>query len=555
MSTSPRARQYDAEVIASPSVARICLALALPCVFSAFGCAAPMSDAGTPDQRAGLFSAIISKTRDRQAVAPTKNATLDFDPIRAMRAERDGVVDAETASELFYALSRLSAARRDRHLSTMLVSGGISPALTDGLATLGDVETAAPRHAPIRVFPDYGQRSEDYFIGDLAEGYEEASRITPGDRVVQINGLHISEYVDLATPYIPHSTAAALRWEIAEVIPQRSGVLHPSLFAEELLLMLEDGDGRFYSVTLGYHDAAALTWRNLAEPAYAGFTRVGSLPTYDLLRPDDGRRIAILLWRGFGTALPDDVDALVARAGQEGWLDHALIIDVTRSRGGSLGSYALQRLQPRAFKTAFGTLRLSDVTEPFIAVKRAELALRAPLAADSRETIDSGAWLLDWLENDVIAGLVRGDLKTAPVPFKLAHAPKDSDGVLEPAPLHFSGPLVVISGPSGGAHLDQFNSIVADNDLGAIIGMPAGGYSNTWEWEEELVFPGTSRPVVGFMWSIGQTIRPNGEILEGNPATPDVWEPLTANGFAGYYARLYDHAEAWLDSVGHSIAQ
>ena len=114
---------------------------------------------------------------------------------------------------------------------------------------------------------------------------------------------------------------------------------------------------------------------------------------------------------------------------------------------------------------------------------------------------------------------------------------------------------MVISGPHGGSHLDQFNSIVVDNDLGPIIGMPAGGYSNTWEWQEELVFPGTDQPVIGFMWSIGHTIRPNGEILEGNPAVPDVWEPLTAAGFADYYARLYGHAEAWLDSIGHSIAR
>lgn len=529
--------------------------MAFACLLGTPGCAAPTSTSGigTPEQRAALFNAIITKTRDREAFSPIKNATLDFDPIRAMRAERDSVVDAETASEFFYALSRLSAARRDQHLSVMLVPGGPSPDMTDGLATLGEVDIVAPRRAPIRVFPDYSHRSADYFVGDLAED-EAAQQITPGDRIVQINGLHITEYVELATPYVRHSSAAGLRWEIAEIIPLRTGVLHPSLVEEDLLLMLEAGDGSFYSVTLEYHDAAALTWRDLTEPAYAGFARVDSTPTYDLLRPDDGTRIAILVWKGFGATLIDDVDALVARADQQGWLDHALIVDATRSVGGSFGPYALQRLQPRPFGTTLGTLRLSDVIEPFIKAKQAGLNEDRSDDADLTETIDDGTWLLDWLQNDVVAGLARGDRITAPVPFKLAHAAKDSDGILAPAPLHFTGPLLVFSGPYGGSHLDQFNSIVADNELGPIIGMPAAGYSNTWEWSEELAFPGTERSVIGFSWSIGNTIRPNGEILEGNPAMPDVWEPLTAGGFADYYARLYDHATAWLDSAGHRIA-
>ena len=555
MSTSQRTRQYDVEVIALRSAGRTSLVIVLSCVLSAFGCKSQTSGVGTLENRAALFNAIISKTRDREPVSPIKNAALDFDPLRSMRAERDAVVDAETASELFYALSRLSAARRDRHLSVALVPGGISPALTDGLATLAKEKTETPRHAPIRVFPDYSYQSNNYFVGDMADGYESVRQIAPGDRIVQINGLHISEYVELVRPYIPHSTVAGLRWEIAKVIPQRTGVLHPSLMGEQLLLMLEGGDGRFYSVTLGYHDPETLTWRNLGEPVYAGFTRVARTPTYDLLRPEDGKAIAILLWRNFGTKLIEDVDALVDRAGQEGWLDHALLVDVTRSRGGSWGPYALQRLQPRVFKTTFGTLRLSDVTEAFVVAKMAELNARLPLAANTPETVDVGMGLLDWLQNDVIEGLERGDTVTAPVPFKLAHAAKDSDGVLEPAPQHFYGPLVVISGPHGGAHLDQFNSIVSDNDLGPIIGMSASGYSNTWDWTEELLFPETDRPVVGFSWSIGHTIRPNGEILEGNPAVPDVSEPLTPTGFADYYERLYDHAVAWLVSIGHPILQ
>jgi hypothetical protein len=72
--------------------------------------------------------------------------------------------------------------------------------------------------------------------------------------------------------------------------------------------------------------------------------------------------------------------------------------------------------------------------------------------------------------------------------------------------------------------------------------MPAGGYSNTWEWEELLTMPGTDLPVAEFMWSIGHTIRPNGELAEGNPAPVDVWIPLTRANAAEYYATLLGEA-------------
>jgi hypothetical protein len=104
--------------------------------------------------------------------------------------------------------------------------------------------------------------------------------------------------------------------------------------------------------------------------------------------------------------------------------------------------------------------------------------------------------------------------------------------------MHFRGSLVCWFGPYGGSHLDQFASIVVDNKLAYTMGMPAGGYSNTWEWEEVLVFPTNKRPVVEFMWSIGHTIRPNGEILEGNPAQVDEFMPVTRDNYRGYYELL-----------------
>ncbi len=45
--------------------------------------------------------------------------------------------------------------------------------------------------------------------------------------------------------------------------------------------------------------------------------------------------------------------------------------------------------------------------------------------------------------------------------------------------------------------------------------------------------PLDGRPLVGFMWTIGHTIRPNGEVLEGNPAMPEDFIPMTRANYLG----------------------
>jgi len=100
---------------------------------------------------------------------------------------------------------------------------------------------------------------------------------------------------------------------------------------------------------------------------------------------------------------------------------------------------------------------------------------------------------------------------------------------------------------------NQFTAIALDNELGAIIGMPGGGDSNTWEWEGVLRYPGTDRPVVGFMRSPGRTIRPNDEILEGNPADVTHLFPLTSENAGHDYELLLAEAYPYLPSVGFEV--
>ena len=84
--------------------------------------------------------------------------------------------------------------------------------------------------------------------------------------------------------------------------------------------------------------------------------------------------------------------------------------------------------------------------------------------------------------------------------------------------------------------------MIRDNGLAYTIGMPTGGYSNTWEWEETLFFPTSKKPVVKLMYSMGHTIRPNRELLEGNPAQVDEYIPLTRDNYQNYYELLLSRA-------------
>lgn len=505
------------------------------------GCAEPApARAGTPDLRAALFDSILARTEAREAFSPLKNEALDLDPLAAMRGLRERVVVADSEVELFYALAALSHARRDRHLDVQLVPGGLELPDSAGLEIQGGT-APEPRQAGVRVFPDYGEEGLAYFVGEVAEG-EEAPPV--GSRVLEVNGMAVNAWHEAAAVYLPHSTEAGLRWKLAEAMTVSSAAFPPELRADEIALVVAPPDGPPASYSVPYRDPGALSWTGLSQPRYPGTANALSTSTYDFLVPEGPAGHVVLVWYGFRESMVADVDRLVEYAAEQDLLDRTLVMDVTRSRGGSLGPYALQHLQPRPFRTTYGNLRLSDVIRPFIDEKRAEAAEQGAMDSGVPEVIDDGTWLLEWLEMDVEPALARGDAYSNAVPFKSAHAPRDSDGILQPAPVHFRGPIAIISGPSGGSHLDQFVSMVSDNGLGPVVGMPPGGYSNTWEWEETLTFQPGGQPVIGFMWNIGHTLRPNGEILEGNPVEVDEWIPLTADNVRDYYGILLERALA-----------
>jgi len=501
------------------------------------------SDVSSHGDRAALFDYILAKTLERESFSPVKNHKLDLNVVNEMQKYREELIEADTDEKLFYALLKISNARKDRHLNISLVKGGISPLRTAGVSKDRGIGGPEPIfHAPIRFSVDYGQPGHYFiFVSDLAqniEKYTESAVPEIGDMLAAINGQEIEEYRKSKEPYHRYSTVEGFWWQFALWIPQRSFQFPPSFYHETITLSLKKKDGRRYSIVLPYLSPEKIEWRGTGEQHYPGFELLYSTETYDLYRASRGKKIILLDWYGFREDLVQDMDRLMDYAAEHELLDSAVIFDGTRSRGGSKGAYAIQRLCSKPFKTTLGNLRLSDIIPSFVDLKRMQYEFRKLLDIGVSETIDDGTWLMEWLEDDVMKGLRTGQAYSNNVPFKLAHLPKYSDGIIQPAEVHFKGPLVCWFSPHGGSHLDQFAAIVADNDLGHTMGMPAGGYSNTWEWDEVLVFPQSKKPVVRYMWSIGHTIRPNGEILEGNPAKVKEYIPLTRENYTGYYKIL-----------------
>jgi hypothetical protein len=531
----------------------LALAVLAPVSFALAGCGAEGTGAepdpdltfyvGTEEDRAALFDFLVESTLEWDAFASLPDHPYyrahpkeGLDVVAEMERYRDELIAADTDEKMWFVLHKISNARKDRHLNVEEVEGGL--VVPDSLKV--QVE------APIRFATDFAVLDDRFFfVADRGlELTSLANGSTPelGDRLVAINGRPVNEWVQAWRPYQRYSTENHFWWRIAEEITRtRDHVPHSEFYGDVLALELEGRDGSRYRLELPYQEPDEIRWEGHTEREYPGFSPVpgmGEYETYNLYLPDDGALPVVLLqWYGFRADLPEAMDRLMEYAEEHGLLEHNVIVDATRSRGGSRGAYAVQRIQPRPFRTTFGNLKVSPAMERWVE-DRIERIRAEP--ASARETVDGGNWLLDWLETDVLKAIEAGNRYTNDVPFKGAHAPKWADGIIDPAPVHFKGELTVWLSSQGGSHLDQFASQVVDNDLGHVIGMPAGGFSNTWQATEVLRFPTTGAPIVSYQWSMGHSIRPNKEILQYNPAEVHEYIPQTRDNYFDYHARLLE---------------
>ena len=514
----------------------------------------------TSEERGALYEDIVAKIMTREAFSPIKNERFGLSYPEAFEAAREDFVSAQTDEDLFYALIKLSNARNDRHLTVSEVEGGLiidTPETVEkygpyrGCRVLTEGIAAAPIRFSYEVQGDtpeevYLAKDAVLFVSELAEELPDvagARKVREGDVLVAVNGMPLSDYVAAVKPYHCHSTRLGYWKNIADGVNLRSRMLPPDLYEEDLELTLAHKEGgRSYTVTLPYLPPEDVSWESDEYEGYEGFTRVMHLQNFDVHTNDAGLPVLLIEWFDFEDELLADVDGLVAYARENGMLGYDIILDARPSGGGSRGAYAIQRLTPKPFKTTFGNLRISDMSRAFAKQAIADLeSNKERMDGNAPELVGDPQWLLDWLKEDFQKAADAGLEYTNNVPFKNAHAPKWHSGVLQSAEEHFSGDMVCIFNPVGGSHLDQMAVIMKDNNLCTMIGMPAGGYSNTWEGEEVLTWD-DGAPIAEFMWSIGHTISPNGEIVEGNPAEMDEYYPITRKNYEAYRDQLISRA-------------
>ena len=357
-----------------------------------------------------LFDQIIVMTEQREAFSPVKEANIGFSAIADMKALRDEFVAAETELELWYALHKLSNVRRDRHLVVRYVEGGLpAPGWQPCVS------------APIQVLPDLSDLDNPvFFIAAVGEGLNSPK---VGDAIVGVNGRSIGEHITEFSPWIRHSTLPRLYWHLAYELPTRHfWGTPPTTYSDRLHLILESQSAQTYGVSLPY-DSECDRYR--LTPGNPGFEEVMERQNFNVLL-DENREIILLQWLDFemnDLALVNDVNDLMEYAEKEGILGWDMIIDVTWSSGGSGGAFVIQRLVDQPFRPTFGNVRLSGIGKGLIEY----YASRSPNtdAPDIFGLNLSGSWRYDWARTDGREAIYRGDEYTAPVPFKLAHLPKD----------------------------------------------------------------------------------------------------------------------------------
>lgn len=548
------------------------------------------ADPGSRQDRARLFDYILDATLSRTAFSPFKITNIGdtgYDSIEQLveiesLQLREEFIAADTDEKLFFALHKLSNVRWDSHLHVYPVEGGIRLPGYDG-RSIGKFDDRTP-HAPVKFKPDYGDPDNmRLFVSDFDAALSGSDGRPPGigDVLTAVNGRPAGDYLAALTDYHGKSSIESLWWDLAYSLPLKTWFVSPSLYdGNELSLTLAREDGTRYELRMEYVAFGDIDWmghdnlytditraeyigtRNAfaAEDAarnawrYAGFEHVFATPGYDLWMNEE-REAFLLQWNLFRGEIRADVQRLVDFAVETGRLHYAIIWDGLASRGGNYGVWILQRLQDKPFRTTFGNLRISDTTQALADDLRANAERRigesgrrddVPAARSILEP-DNGQFLLEWLDDDLARAIEDSQAYSSNTPFKNYYLPRHSDGIVYPAETHFTGPLVLLVGPAGCSQVDQFVSMVVDNELGHSIGMRAGGCSNTWEWEEDLVFPSTGKPVARYMWTVGHTIRPNGEVMEGNSSPVDTYIPLTAANYLDYCGLLLGKAYDYID--------
>jgi hypothetical protein len=174
------------------------------------------------EDRLALFDEIYTKTLAREAFSPIKEQNLGIDVKEEMQKVREDFVNATTGEDLYFAIHKMSCARKDRHLSISQVEGGLTlPEAPGGVA-------------PIRFLPDFSSEQIKVFVSDVTSDIQNyipaETSIAPGDLLVKVNNRTVAQYYQDAEPYVRYSTVNDLKKNFAGLLGLKQRANLPSSF-------------------------------------------------------------------------------------------------------------------------------------------------------------------------------------------------------------------------------------------------------------------------------------------------------------------------------------
>ena len=471
--------------------------------------------------REALFKSYAAEIRDGQYLSPEGFRRLDTTWEKELEKAHRRFLAAKTKGDVYYALLSLKNSYHDMHCrltvpeplepqgETLELPLKIRPARRGSKLEFVVEWSRLPGVEKGFVLERYDGRTPEEALAAFTE-WEEGS--SPERREFEFARWLTVRDPKNAPPPEPRAVELILRDEQrrrdatarAEFSERRRGSAGPA--AEPQLR--DDADYAGWTP-----DFIGLNYRVYADTATGTLVLRDYSFYYELTAPELWNRMRLLsyktepIWERGGSQLRDDLERVdLERLGD--YLKSMnprfgrLLIDVRENGGGPIAQRLTELVADKPYKATWSVTVLTPLL-------RRDKEFRA--AAYHHPESGKEAMTLRELDS--------GAERSSPHAFICkteACGPREGDGKPSALGLHYKTAL--LTGPYCISSCDQFAAVFLDNGFGEVVGLPPAGASSPTRADARLKL--ADGETFSMTFSFGVTYRPNGEVLEGNPARP-----------------------------------
>jgi hypothetical protein len=491
--------------------------LLLSCAAVAF---ASDADVYFGTDREALFQSYAATIRDGQYLSAEGFHRLDTTWEKELEKAHRRFLDAKTKQDVYYALLSLKNSYHDMHCRL---------SVPDALEPKGETAALPLKFRPARV----GSKLEFVVEWSRLPGVEK------GDALKSYDGKSPEELLATFTEWEVGNSPERREFEFARWLTVRDPKDAPPSETSAVELVLRDGKGREASARAEFSPRRREESSPAAEPSlrddadYAGWTPDFTGLNYRVYADTASGTLVLRdssFWYGFSEAelwnrlrlvsyktepiwergslqAHDDFervdmerlgDYLKSRNAQFG----RLLVDVRENGGGPIAQRLTEFVADKPYRATWSVTRLLPLLRRDAQFRDA--AYPRPYSGKAAMTIrelESGAELAS-----PHAFICKTD----------DCGPREGDGKPSALGLHYKTAL--LTGPYCVSSCDQFAAVFLDNGFGPVVGLPPAGASSPSRADVKLKLADGEEFSLGL--SFGITYRPNGEVLEGNPARP-----------------------------------